>query len=362
MYECCSSSALDRPLNAFFSHPSLAQAAKISACAFRIGYGVRVGAGRDPAQKGVQIPPSATVTANGAGGASSKPTAAQRDLARAVGELIEAQDWRALLSREAEALQVADVLRRRAPADAVAIYGSLGHAHMACLAQPVAIYADHGATPGWQETAYGNPCPPGRRQPKSGEGLHSRSKVARANFQGGACRMHADHPPGFRQQYSNAPHHKPEPCRASLFPGTHMEELNGDAAKAIDHYLAALVVTKESQDRAGEAEVYSSLGMAYRKIADYPKAITFHEARLAIALELGDRAAEGSAYLSLGLCYYSLERFHKAVERLEGSLDIAREMCDLELERKASDSLERSKNMVALRQKQGQHYVDHLAN
>ena len=86
----------------------------------------------------------------------------------------------------------------------------------------------------------------------------------------------------------------------------------GDAASAIDNYLIALCIAKESGDRAEEAEVCGSLGMAYRKIANYSKAIHFHEARLDAVHELGDKAAEAGAYLSLALCYYSLERFQKA--------------------------------------------------
>jgi len=247
---------------------------------------------------------------------------------------------------------VARTLRRRSPADAITIYGNLGHAHMMCLAVPVAIYADHGGTSGWRDTAYGNPSPSDQRQVKHLEGLHSRHKIVKAKFQGAACRMHQEQPPGFQQVYSNSPLHRPEPCRTSLFPGSRMDQ-KGDAASAIDNYLIALSIAKESGDRAEEAEVCGSLGMAYRKIANYSKAIHFHEARLDAVHELGDKAAEAGAYLSLALCYYSLEQFQKAATLLESCQALAREIGDAELEGKAAGSLHRAQYMVALRKKQG---------
>ena len=286
------------------------RAAQVAACAFGVGFGARVGHGRDPAAKDVhiQLPPPVL----GDGGAG-KLTSAQKTKLAQVSKLIKAEDWSGLLGREAEALDVAKALRLRSPTDAITVYGNLGHAHSMCLATPVAIYADHGGTSGWEDTAYGNPTPSGRKQQKPREDLHRRDRVLRANFQRGACRMHAEQLPGFVQSYSNAPLHKPEPCRASLFPGVHMEQQQGDAARAIDHYLVALAIARENGDRAGEADICGSVGLVYRKIADYPKAIRFHEARLDIAHELGDKGTEASAYLSLGLCYYSLERFRKAV-------------------------------------------------
>jgi len=150
------------------------------------------------------------------------------------------------------------------------------------------------------------------------KGLHSRNKCVRACYEGGVNRMLVDQPPDFVQKYGNAPHHRPEPCRPSLFPGfarvggSARAPESGDAARAIDHYLTALSIAEESSDRAAEGEVCHSLGVVYRKIGDYPRAISYHDKRLAIAHELSDSEGEGNAYLSLGLCFYSLERYHKA--------------------------------------------------
>ena len=154
--------------------------------------------------------------------------------------------------------------------------------------------------------------------PNASKGLNSRHKCVRPCYQGNVNRMLVDQPPDFVQKYANAPHHRAEQCSPSLFPGTQvggngMAAQGGDAAQAIDHYLAALSIARETHDRAVEGEVCHSLGMIYRNIGDYPKAIAYHDMRLAIANEIGDSAGQGNAYLSLGLCFFSLERYHTAV-------------------------------------------------
>ena len=109
-----------------------------------------------------------------------------------------------------------------------------------------------------------------------------------------------------------------------------MAAQGGDAAQAIDLYLTALSIARETRDRAVEAEVCHSLGMIYRNIGDYPKAIAYHDMRLAIANEIGDTAGQGNAYLSLGLCFFSLQRHHKAVTvRLSAPCVSAHGLCAL---------------------------------
>ena len=162
-----------------------------------------------------------------------------------------------------------------------------------------------GGIPGWND------------RPGSSRGIYSREKCARACHEAGVNRMLVDQPPNFVQMYANAPNHQPEKCRESLFPrsldvkGT--QRWSGDVATAIDYYLITLAIARESRDKAAEVAAYSSLGNAYRKIANYHKAAEYHSLRLALAQDLADRAEEARAYFSIGLCYYSLERYIKAI-------------------------------------------------
>ena len=121
---------------------SLAADKRIAATAFGVGFGIRVGHGRDPAAKAA-APPAQAVAAD----ARRKRRAlseAQAAIAARVGDFIAQEDWAGLLGLEREALQVAAALRRSSPADAGTIYGYLGHAHVSTMKIPVAIYADHG--------------------------------------------------------------------------------------------------------------------------------------------------------------------------------------------------------------------------
>jgi tetratricopeptide (TPR) repeat protein len=75
--------------------------------------------------------------------------------------------------------------------------------------------------------------------------------------------------------------------------------------------LAAAVRTS----RPGYASiVYSTLGIAYKKLGDYAKAIKYHGQHLAMAKEVGDRAGEGMAYGNLGNEYESQGDDAKAIK------------------------------------------------
>jgi hypothetical protein len=119
---------------------------RIAATAFGVGFGVPVHPGRNPAAKAAITPAQlAPAVAADARRKKRRPLSeAQTTVVARVGEMIEQKNWNGLLNIERDALEVADALRRSSPADAAAIYGFLGHAHVTMMTIPVAIYADHG--------------------------------------------------------------------------------------------------------------------------------------------------------------------------------------------------------------------------
>jgi hypothetical protein len=152
---------------------------RIAATAFGNAFGVRVGAGRDLSCKSAPAAPLLAPEDVQMGKVSRrKLTAAQANLTKRLEAMIGAEggisqkfsllrdllyaltialtyenclvlaDWKGLLSMERDAVGVASALRRTCPADAMAIYGFLGHAHLMAFPTPVAIYADHGGIPG----------------------------------------------------------------------------------------------------------------------------------------------------------------------------------------------------------------------
>jgi hypothetical protein len=121
---------------------SLAADKRVAATAFSVGFGIRVGHGRDPAAKAAA--PRAQAVAADARRKRRALSEAQAAVIARVGDLIAQEDWAGLLGMEREAHTVAAALRRSSPADAAAVYGYLGHAHVSTMTTPVAIYADHG--------------------------------------------------------------------------------------------------------------------------------------------------------------------------------------------------------------------------
>ena len=118
---------------------------RIAATAFGVAFGVPVHPGRNPAAKAAITPAQlATAMAADARQKKRRPLSDAQTIVAIVGEMIEQKNWNGLLNIEHDALEVAAALRRSSPADAAAIYGFLGHAHVTTMRTPVAIYADHG--------------------------------------------------------------------------------------------------------------------------------------------------------------------------------------------------------------------------
>ena len=86
---------------------SLAADKRIAATAFAVGFGIRVGHGRDPAAKGQAAAPHAQAVAVDARRKRRALSEAQAAVVARVGELIAQGDWAGLLGMEREAHTVA---------------------------------------------------------------------------------------------------------------------------------------------------------------------------------------------------------------------------------------------------------------
>ncbi|MEP6516674.1 CHAT domain-containing protein [Microcoleus vaginatus] len=96
--------------------------------------------------------------------------------------------------------------------------------------------------------------------------------------------------------------------------------------EALQSWEQALTIYREIGDRAGEANYFGNLGIAYRFLGQSHRAIEFLEQSLDISREIGDRVGEAHSLGNLGNAHQSLEQYHRAIEFHQQSLDISREI------------------------------------
>ena len=71
----------------------------------------------------------------------------------------------------------------------------------------------------------------------------------------------------------------------------------------------------------------------------YLEALNYYQQALVIARETGDRAGEGTTLNNTGAVYHSQGRYEQALENLQQALVIAREIGDLRLEKVTLDNM-----------------------
>jgi tetratricopeptide (TPR) repeat protein len=102
----------------------------------------------------------------------------------------------------------------------------------------------------------------------------------------------------------------------------------GDYAAARSCYLESLPIRRRLGDRAGEAALYSNLGVLADYDGDVAGSGRFHEQALAVRRELGDRWAIGVSLNNLGMVALAERRFAAAKDRFEESMRLHREVGD----------------------------------
>jgi class 3 adenylate cyclase/tetratricopeptide (TPR) repeat protein len=99
-----------------------------------------------------------------------------------------------------------------------------------------------------------------------------------------------------------------------------------DAARA--RYLESLPIRQRLGDRAGEAGLYSNLGVVADYAGDVAGSGRFHEQALAVRREIGDRWAIGVSLNNLGMVALSERRYEDARGHFEEAMRLHREVGD----------------------------------
>lgn len=135
--------------------------------------------------------------------------------------------------------------------------------------------------------------------------------------------------------------------KAKLSKREQAEQAEGRTAvlKAIEYYRAALTITVELKDTAGEGRAVGNLGNAYTAIGEYAEAIQYHRRRLKIANDANDAAARARACGNLGNAYSALGDISEAIKFYQQSLAIAKDSNSLQSQGQAYYCLASSYNL-----------------
>ncbi|PZV09778.1 MAG: hypothetical protein DCF32_01615 [Leptolyngbya sp.] len=98
--------------------------------------------------------------------------------------------------------------------------------------------------------------------------------------------------------------------------------------QALDHYKESLTISQRLGDRADEANTLNNIGIVNQLLGDYPEALDYYEQSLAIKRELGDRASEAKILNNIGDVNRLLGDYPEALDYYEQSLAIKRELGD----------------------------------
>jgi len=115
--------------------------------------------------------------------------------------------------------------------------------------------------------------------------------------------------------------------------------LLGKVADGRSSFEASLEAARQADDRAGEAQALTNLGILDTRAGHAESAQRYLERALLIAKEIGDRALQSKAELSLGSLQSFLGKLGEASLRYETALGLAREARDRRLEASALGNL-----------------------
>jgi tetratricopeptide (TPR) repeat protein len=97
---------------------------------------------------------------------------------------------------------------------------------------------------------------------------------------------------------------------------------SADAHRAAE---VAMLATRRTGDRHGQAKALHRLGSSYRGRAQFDEAISYHTQHLTVARELDHRGRQAQALMNLGSTSRDQRRFDEAIDYYQQSLTLCRQ-------------------------------------
>ncbi len=101
--------------------------------------------------------------------------------------------------------------------------------------------------------------------------------------------------------------------------------LNNDLPNALSHFLKALKMNEETQNKTGQASNMGNIGLVYKSKAQYSKALEYYFKILKIYDETKDNLGQTINYGNIGVVYQSLGDLPKALEYYFKALKLSNE-------------------------------------
>lgn len=99
-------------------------------------------------------------------------------------------------------------------------------------------------------------------------------------------------------------------------------------AKAFDYYQSQLVISREINDKEGEAIALGNIGNYYRQIGEIRNSQNFYEEQLSLSQQIRHKQLEGTALGNLAVVFNKLGMKNKALDYHDKAIIIARETGD----------------------------------
>ncbi|MEA3317671.1 MAG: tetratricopeptide repeat-containing sensor histidine kinase, partial [Bacteroidota bacterium] len=104
---------------------------------------------------------------------------------------------------------------------------------------------------------------------------------------------------------------------------------NSKFDSSIIYYKTSLNIKKELNDKAGEADILTNLGIVYKDIGEYKQAIKNHEKALAIKEKIGDKQEIAQTLNNIGSVYLKINNLDNALIYYNKALSIRKEINEL---------------------------------
>lgn len=97
----------------------------------------------------------------------------------------------------------------------------------------------------------------------------------------------------------------------------------GEFKKALEHFEAALVILKESDDLSTQAMILTNLGIIYTIYGDYEKAIWNYKDSIEKFKSLNDKSRIARVYHNIGMLYTRMGEYYLALEQFNSSITLS---------------------------------------
>ncbi|MGB7375039.1 MAG: tetratricopeptide repeat protein, partial [Rivularia sp. (in: cyanobacteria)] len=105
-------------------------------------------------------------------------------------------------------------------------------------------------------------------------------------------------------------------------------DLLGDKQQALKLYKQSLLLRRKVEDKSGEAGSLNDIGSVYQELGDIPQALKYYNQALLLSREVGDKTQQATTLNNIGYAYSDLGDKQQALKYYNQALFLSREVGD----------------------------------